>query len=294
VYPGETFLQKVVAHREAPLPWLANVPPELNATFRRMIAKKPDERQSCMGDVLRDLQDCLSAAREWAKSQPESGPFFAIGKNLSSQGAAAATGNEETVVRTDHPPEASRLRQLLDDGFSVDCVKISLCHKQVSDDDLAELAGMSNLHALDLEGTPITDAGLAHLCGLSTLQRLDLSGTLVSDAGLDQIEPLKGLRRLFLADTAITDAGLLRVKRFTHLDRLSLRGTKITNAGLALVADLRELASLDLSFTRITDKGLIHLKQLTGLEELDLTGTRVSSAGVRALVRALPKTEIML
>ncbi|HEV3343583.1 MAG TPA: serine/threonine-protein kinase, partial [Pirellulales bacterium] len=116
VYPGETFLQKVVAHREAPLPWLANVPPELNATFRRMIAKKPDERQSCMGDVLRDLQDCLSAAREWAKSQPESGPFFAIGKNLSSQGAAAATGNEETVVRTDHPPEASRLRQLLDDG----------------------------------------------------------------------------------------------------------------------------------------------------------------------------------
>src|SRR5581483_4202638 len=61
-YQGETFLQKVVAHREAPLPRLANVPPELNATFRRMIAKKPAERHEGMNAVLRDLQGCLSAA----------------------------------------------------------------------------------------------------------------------------------------------------------------------------------------------------------------------------------------
>jgi serine/threonine protein kinase len=290
VFAGESFLQKVVAHREAPLPSLANVPPVLNATFRRMIAKKPADRYQHMDEVLHDLERSLQASRDWLQTQPAA---VAVGSQ-GSHGAVAKDPNAETVVRSEVPAGSSRLRQLLDDSFSVDTVKVSLCQKDVSDADLAELRGMSNLQALDLEGTPITDAGLVHLSGLSDLQRLDLSGTSITDVGLETIGSLKNLRRLFLAETAVTNAGMPHLKRLTLLDRLSLRGTKVSDAGLAHLADLRELASLDLSFTRITDKGLAHLRHLSALEEIDLSGTRVTSSGVRALVRRLPKTEVML
>ncbi|HVA47817.1 MAG TPA: protein kinase [Pirellulales bacterium] len=294
VYAGDSFIQKLVAHREAPLPSLTNVPAELNATFQRMIAKKPDDRYQRMDEVMRDVQRCLQAAQAWAKARPAAGPVGSQGGSSGAPAPAALTGMEETVVFTSVPAGSSHLRQFLDDDFSIDAAKLSLCQKKVCDADLAELAGMSNLQALDLEGTAITDAGLAHLSGLSGLRRLDLSGTSITDAGLERLQSLADLRRLFLAETAISDAGMPHLARFTHLDRLGLRGTDVGDAGLVHLAKLRQLASLDLSYTRITDNGLAHLNQLSALEEIDLSGTRVTSAGVRALVRLLPKTEITL
>ena len=317
VYPGSTFIQKVVAHREAPLPSLHEVPPELNAVFRKMIAKKPEDRYQQMDEVVRELHHSLLAAHAWVKARP------AAGKPPPPPAPAASTGLEETIVRPDLWPSGdnlgenalpesaaqgivqndcssssagdhSRLRQLLGDDFSPAAETISLCQKEICDADLAEVAGMANLHALDLEGTEITNAALAHLSGLSGLRRLDLSGTSITDAGLSQLEPLIELRRLFLAETAISDAGMQHVTKFTHLDRLSLRDTAIGDSGLVHLAALRQLASLDLSGTRISDKGLAHLKHLTALQEIDLSGTRVSQAGVRALVRLLPKLEVSL
>jgi serine/threonine protein kinase len=294
VYGGDNFLQRLVAHREAPLPSLTNVPVELNATFRRMIAKTPDDRYQHIAEAMRDLERSSQAAQAWAKGRHAAGAVGTQDQSPDAAVPAALKALEETIIRTDVPIDSPRLRQLLDDDFSVDAAKISLRQKNVSDADLAELSGMSNLEALDLEGTPITDAGLAYLSRLSHLRRLDLSGTSVTDRGLGRLESLSGLRRLFLAETAVTDAGLPHLARFTQLNRLSLSGTSISDAGLAHLAGLRHLASLDLSYTRITDKGLAYLKHLSALEEIDLSGTRVTAAGVRALVRLLPKTEIML
>ena len=60
-----------------------------------------------------------------------------------------------------------------------------LSYTQVTDVGLAQLKGLTNLHALDLRGNTITDAGLVHLKGLTQLQRLDLSHTKITDAGLE-------------------------------------------------------------------------------------------------------------
>lgn len=292
VYGGDNFLQRLVAHREAALPSLTNVPAEVNTTFRRMIAKKPDDRYQQMEEAVRELERTLPAARAWAKSHPAAGAIGTQGPDQRAPPPEAIKGLEETIVLSELPG-SSRLRQLLGD-FSLDAAKVSLRQMNVSDADLAELASMSNLEVLDLEGTPITDAGLAHLGQVAHLQRLDLSGTSVSDAGLTHLKSFESLRRLFLAETAITDAGMPHLAHFTHLNRLSLSGTKISDAGLVHLAKLRQLASLDLSYTRVGDKSLNYLRHLTALEEIDLSGTRFSSAGVRALVRLLPKTEIML
>jgi Leucine-rich repeat (LRR) protein len=61
----------------------------------------------------------------------------------------------------------------LDDAF-IDLEDIAF--RNTRSDNLAHLAGLTNLQHLDLTGTHITDAGLAHLANLTNLQHLDLGG----------------------------------------------------------------------------------------------------------------------
>jgi len=60
VFPGDTMMKKLLAHREQPIPSLRalcpEVSPELDAIFTRMVAKRPEDRQQTMADVIRDLQ----------------------------------------------------------------------------------------------------------------------------------------------------------------------------------------------------------------------------------------------
>ena len=61
-YDGNTFLKKVLAHREQPVPSLRTVRPDvpesLHAVFQNMLAKKPEERQQSMAEVISALQGC--------------------------------------------------------------------------------------------------------------------------------------------------------------------------------------------------------------------------------------------
>jgi len=58
-YAGETFARKIAAHREQPIPSpaekRADVPPRLDAFFRRMVAKQPADRPT-MAEVVAELE----------------------------------------------------------------------------------------------------------------------------------------------------------------------------------------------------------------------------------------------
>lgn len=60
-YPGGSALDRLTAHREAPLPILAGVPESLNRVFQQMIAKRPADRQESMSEVIAQLQDCRNS-----------------------------------------------------------------------------------------------------------------------------------------------------------------------------------------------------------------------------------------
>ncbi len=60
-YDGNTMMKKLLAHRESPIPPLPGVPPAVEAIFRRLVAKKPDERYASMTEVVAALQRCLTA-----------------------------------------------------------------------------------------------------------------------------------------------------------------------------------------------------------------------------------------
>jgi serine/threonine protein kinase len=61
-YKGNTMMERLVAHRETPIPSLrktrAEAPLALDAVFRRMVAKKADDRQQTAGEVIAALKQC--------------------------------------------------------------------------------------------------------------------------------------------------------------------------------------------------------------------------------------------
>jgi len=86
--------------------------------------------------------------------------------------------------------------------------ELDLAGMQVTDADLAQLAGLANLRVLHLEKTPTADAMLVHLKGFKNLTYLNLYGTQITDAGLPQLKELANLKSLYVFETKVTDAGI--------------------------------------------------------------------------------------
>ncbi len=65
VYPGD-LVQTVLAHAQKPIPRLrdvrSDVPEPVDAVFRRMLAKDPNERYQTITDVVADLERCATGA----------------------------------------------------------------------------------------------------------------------------------------------------------------------------------------------------------------------------------------
>jgi serine/threonine protein kinase len=62
IYPGETLVQKILAHREHPVPSLRSricgISSEFDGVFQRMVAKAPEQRFQTMADVLDAISGC--------------------------------------------------------------------------------------------------------------------------------------------------------------------------------------------------------------------------------------------
>ncbi|MEM8666293.1 MAG: serine/threonine-protein kinase [Planctomycetota bacterium] len=62
IYPGETSMEKIVAHREQPIPSLRStreeVAPEVDRIFQKMVAKSVDDRYQTMVEVIMDMEKC--------------------------------------------------------------------------------------------------------------------------------------------------------------------------------------------------------------------------------------------
>ena len=147
---------------------------------------------------------------------------------------------------------------------------LNLKYGNFGDRGLQDLAGMTQLRALDLGGCQnITNDGLAVLGNFKSLEALDLSGTNITDPGMKHVAKLRELRQLGLGISGLVDFkgdGLRDLTGLRKLQDLTLPvGT--TDAGLKTIGSMTQLQSLRLSgiSQQITDAGA---RELAGLSEL--------------------------
>ncbi len=104
-------------------------------------------------------------------------------------------------------------RKLHGDEHLGNAVGATIWNVKITDAELANLTGLTNLERLRLATTQITDAGLVNLKGLTKLEVLWLDRTQVTDAGLVHLKGLTGLKELDLRDTQVTDEGVKKLQK---------------------------------------------------------------------------------
>jgi internalin A len=98
-----------------------------------------------------------------------------------------------------------------------------------TDAGLKDVGRITTLKFLDLSSAPnVTNEGVKHLAGLQELHTLDLSYTKVTEAGLKDLAGLKALRRLNLHGVKMTPAGFKELATFKHLQALGIARTGLT------------------------------------------------------------------
>jgi len=96
-YSGVTPMQVYVAHREDPIPSLSeardDVPRELDAVFQKMVAKKPEDRQQSMTEVIGELQACVGEDDE---DRPSDSALTAFLQDVQGSGVGSLRGGSRT------------------------------------------------------------------------------------------------------------------------------------------------------------------------------------------------------
>ena len=68
LYKGESLLQILLAHRESPIPPLCQdrpeAPPQLDVVYRKMVAKRPEDRYQSMTEVITALETCAATVQD--------------------------------------------------------------------------------------------------------------------------------------------------------------------------------------------------------------------------------------
>lgn len=103
LYEGRTVLEKLIAHREQPIPSLTErllgAPPELDEVLQRMLAKKTQQRFASMREVIAALQACRPPADVTATVLLDRPHLLSTRPATRSPHAADASGAMSPVAR---------------------------------------------------------------------------------------------------------------------------------------------------------------------------------------------------
>jgi len=99
LYSGETIVEKILAHREQPIPSLVtqrpDVPASLDNLCRKMLAKAPGDRYQSTSEVLADLKACREAPAIPPAATPQAVRFEA---EIPTQRVGATVGDLPIVA----------------------------------------------------------------------------------------------------------------------------------------------------------------------------------------------------
>jgi len=104
VYAADTMTQKILAHREEPVPSISAIrrgaPEALDAAFQRMVAKRAEDRQQSMAEVISELEAVRSAGQQ-AQTEtysPSSGPTGGDDTHSTPADAGARLASDDSAL----------------------------------------------------------------------------------------------------------------------------------------------------------------------------------------------------
>ncbi|MBT6498245.1 MAG: SUMF1/EgtB/PvdO family nonheme iron enzyme, partial [Planctomycetaceae bacterium] len=191
--------------------------------------------------------------------------------------------------------------------------------KEVTDNNVVNLKGLTGLNGLRLGHTEVTGRGISQLAPMPNIQEICMPHNF-DEAELRSLSQLKGIKHVELWTPNYTNACIVHLNEIPGLEKLTLTNTAITDNGFHRLSarqlrafrlegnfelsdaafehlknfpQLAEVTILGAPNVRIlSDLGLAHLQDVKQLERLFLHNTKVTAAGVAALKQALPKCKV--
>lgn len=116
-YDGDTLMKKLMAHQNQPIPVLRTICPEvpeqLEAVFRKMVAKKIEGRYQTMTEVIAELERCGSTDEQTIPAQPPSSSFANTGLTNLLNDISLAEAKPVQRKKTARPSFGKKKKQLL-------------------------------------------------------------------------------------------------------------------------------------------------------------------------------------
>jgi hypothetical protein len=216
---------------------------------RRAIAKI----QELGGSVIFDYQVIESRYHESAlhwnpKNEPAAAPWLRdlVGEEYF---------REVIAVDLDETPTRDEDLWILDDLPRVEFLWLG--KTQVTDHALERIAyALPELKGLGCFEAKLSDQGLAPLGVLRNLHQLNLWNVPIGDDGIRHLAPLAKMRQLTLDGTLVSDKGLVHLANMHEIDEwLGLYGTQVTDDGLKHLAHMKKARNINLLKSRVSGKG---------------------------------------
>ena len=123
-----------------------------------------------------------------------------------------------------------------------------------SSDVIAPISKLPNLQSLSLTHTNVKNQDIAQLAHLSDLETLDLHMTKMHEGPIPGLDQLR-LKSLLLNRTRVDDKSIAALQAMSTLEYLNLTRTKVTDAGLKHLESLPNLKKLVLRRSLVTQNG---------------------------------------
>ena len=316
VAPDGSLTEKLLWHQSKEIPPLSKSCPAateaLDGVYRKMLGKKPDDRQESMAEVAEQLQTCRAEIVQKEKVD--------VSKLHGPLARVTLTGSANGPVSTERPTlrglrgmgKADKKRSVAGPLVATAVVIAILVGGAAAmglfgpgEDD----SDPNNANSVVIDGGDKPDNGGEQIAKVDSPpakpqrdpQVVKLLKWAFANGGSAMLvtadgpisQPVTALsevpeghfevQSLKLDSTSVQDSELERLKTLTGLEAVSLDWTGISDAGVAQLATMPELRSLNLSRTKITDAGLASIAKLSQLRELNLGRTAITDAGLAQL-----------
>jgi serine/threonine protein kinase/DNA-binding NarL/FixJ family response regulator len=279
MYPGSSVMAVLLGHRDGEIPALPGADPALDAIYRIMVAKKPENRFQSMKDVIQALEalepgkaetkiqalgdtaalstsEIPLASQRWFKAvivEPSRVQASIMRKFLEAQdltvSAAVGTGADALAAVRQHKPEAVLCTHLLADTSGVDLA--GLIHAEMgaaapgfvlvaSEDDGTKAGAMSRLTRTIVLLKPFTPEQLVVALNAVTSKALVVKSPDSSLAGIPTLKPQKR-DRAGIKVLIVDDSAVCRIYEKQVLQQLGFQTfTDAADGANAIAAAVRE------------------------------------------------------